>query len=107
MPAVRATRDADFNPIRVTRIAWNHAPDSCALEMFRTFPKREFAHFNLALFNKNLVFYIFENEIDMGINEWAWLRAISLVRSLTCDKHRATNCYSVNNIWAQFTKPIL
>ena len=32
---------------------WHHAPDSCTLEVFRVSPKREFAHFYLALFNNN------------------------------------------------------
>ena len=31
---------------------WHHAPDSCTLEVFSVSPKREFAHFYLALFNK-------------------------------------------------------
>ena len=48
---------------------WHHTPDdSCTLEVFRVSPKRELAHFYLALFNKN--FLHFENEIVTSIYEW-------------------------------------
>ena len=39
---------------------WHYAPDSCTLKVFCVSPKREVAHFYLALFNKNYtLFYIF------------------------------------------------
>ena len=47
----------------------HHAPESCTLEVLRVPPKRKFANFYLALFNKiNFVLY-FENETDTGIYE--------------------------------------
>ena len=59
---------------RATRIStnqsdedWHHVPDSCTWEVFLVFPKRDFSHFSLALFNKNYIFLHFENEIDTGI----------------------------------------
>ena len=55
-----------FTSCFVTRIStnqtdedWNHAPDSCSLEVFLVSPKREFAHFYLAVF-----------KIITGIYEW-------------------------------------
>ena len=34
---------------------WHHKLDSCTLEVFRVSPKCQFAHFYLALFNKNYI----------------------------------------------------
>ena len=43
---------------------WHHAPDSSTLEVFRVSPEREFAHFYLALFNKNYIFiFILETKL--------------------------------------------
>ena len=52
-----------FQPIRVTRLT--HVLWKCFVS-----PKREFAHFDLVLLNRNFFNFFFENEIDMGIYEW-------------------------------------
>ena len=52
-----------FEPIRVTKIVLHHSSDSCTvhvhvcMKVFHVSPKREFAHFCLALFNKKYFMY--------------------------------------------------
>ena len=71
MPVRRA-----FQPIRLTKIVFNHAPDSCILKLLRVSPKREFAHFywlystqnNVCTFSKSMrVFMNGNKSLTLGL----------------------------------------